>query len=83
MYGRFWSKCCVYIQSSPLFFFKPVLLVSCIHVEMSSVVFYSISGITMKLKGKTRDWIIPHESRTDIIAGPDVGNSIDVDGVLE
>lgn len=66
-----------------LVLFKPVLSVSCIHVEMSSVVFYSISGITMKLKGKTREWIIPHESRTDIIAGPDVGNSIDADGVLE
>lgn len=37
----------------------------------------------MKLKGQTRHWIIPHESRTDIIAGPDVSNSIDVDGVLE
>lgn len=60
-----------------------MLMLYCIHVEMLCVVFYSISGITIKLKGKTVEWIIPHESRTDIIAAPDVSHSIDVDSVGE
>lgn len=50
---------------------------------MLCVVFYSILGITIKLKGKTREWIISHESPTDIIAAPDVSQSIGVNSVEE
>lgn len=61
--------------------FQPMSLVSCIHVEVFSAVLFYL--ITMKLKGKTRKWIIPHESQTDIIAATNVSHSIDVDSVVE